>query len=171
MVIPTIRLSRESDVWKWKIHKQSWELLTFGKRQAGQYLFVSFKDLNGRYRNISVARCMLWTFVGKAPSGTEASHKDHNKRNNHIDNLIWETHAENMERTFRLQRTPYVDGDEDKLRAIELTIAVATGDGIDNRKKCSAIRWLQKNGIVPPSVPPQFIREWLFLNRRMRGAK
>lgn len=39
---------------------------------------------------------MLWTFKGVKPEGKEAAHLDSNPENNHIDNLDWVSHKENI---------------------------------------------------------------------------
>ncbi len=47
-----------------------------------------------------IHRLVLEAFVGSCPDGCEASHLDGNPKNNHHENLCWETHAENMQRTY-----------------------------------------------------------------------
>ena len=47
-----------------------------------------------------VHQLVLRVFVGDAPPGMETHHKDHNKLNNHLDNLEWITHSENIQRSF-----------------------------------------------------------------------
>lgn len=60
-----------------------------------------------RSRSRLVSRLVLTAFVGPAPKGHEASHKDGDQKNNRLDNLCWETHSQNEARkmqhgTFRV---------------------------------------------------------------------
>ena len=55
-----------------------------------------FKNKQGKEYYIS--RLVLSTFVGKPEVNIEASHVDGNKDNNHVSNLVWETHLQNMYR-------------------------------------------------------------------------
>ncbi len=59
------------------------------------YRFVRlYRD--GRSRGFRVHRLVLEAFVGPAPPGMEGCHyPDHNKANNRLGNLRWDTHAEN----------------------------------------------------------------------------
>lgn len=55
-------------------------------------------------RNVSrfVHRLVLEAFVGPRPSGMEACHfPDHDKSNNSLSNLRWDTHAENEKDNYR----------------------------------------------------------------------
>ena len=75
---------------------------------------------------------ILETFKGPKPSPEyECCHRDDDRSNNHIDNLYWGTHAENMKdasrngkMTVREGRRPILNED-DKLQAKEL---YATGN-------------------------------------------
>jgi len=60
--------------------------------------------VNGRRKWRSVHWLMLTTFVGECPAGMEGCHWDHNPANNAIDNLRWDTHANNgLDRTRRMR--------------------------------------------------------------------
>jgi hypothetical protein len=58
---------------------------------AEGYLFV---EVRGRRR--AIHQLVLEAFVGPRPPGMEGCHNDDNPANNHISNLRWDTHAENM---------------------------------------------------------------------------
>ncbi|MCP3683886.1 MAG: hypothetical protein GY861_14480 [bacterium] len=55
------------------------------------YLIVG---LDGKNKNIH--RLVLESFGGKCPEGMECCHIDGNRLNNNLENLKWDTHAENM---------------------------------------------------------------------------
>ena len=50
---------------------------------------------------LKVHRLVLEAFVGPCPSGHECRHLDGNPTNNHLGNLCWSTHADNMADTLR----------------------------------------------------------------------
>jgi hypothetical protein len=50
--------------------------------------------------NFHVGRIVLISFVGLPKKGQECSHLDGISGNNHLENLVWETHKENMGRTI-----------------------------------------------------------------------
>ena len=65
-------------------------------REAGKgYLIVGLSK-NGITSSVSIHRATLSVFRGSCPEGCEGSHIDGDKTNNRIDNLLWETHKENM---------------------------------------------------------------------------
>lgn len=51
--------------------------------------------LNSKKR-FRIHRLVMLAFVGPCPSGQEVCHKDGNPANNHLDNLRYGTHRENM---------------------------------------------------------------------------
>lgn len=53
-----------------------------------------------------VHQLVLETFVGKRPPGHVACHWDDDKSNNHIDNLRWGTHSDNMQDRVRNGKHP-----------------------------------------------------------------
>jgi len=55
--------------------------------------------LNGKMRYVH--RLVLIAFVGPCPEGCECNHKDGVKANNHLSNLEWVTHSENMKHGYR----------------------------------------------------------------------
>lgn len=61
------------------------------------YFQVEFK-INGIRNLMRVHRLVLEAFSGKCPDGMECSHLDGNGLNNHVENLIWESRADNNRR-------------------------------------------------------------------------
>ena len=59
------------------------------------YLYVSLYKNTQRTRFL-IHRLVLETFVGSCPEGMECLHKDHNRSNNHLSNLDWDTHKNNV---------------------------------------------------------------------------
>ena len=63
--------------------------------------YLRFK-LNGK--NVSIHRMVLETFKPiENMNLLEVNHKDGNKLNNHLDNLEWVTHRQNMEHTIHIK--------------------------------------------------------------------
>ena len=56
---------------------------------------------DGKKQNIPVHKLVLTTFSTPCPSGMECRHLDGNRTNNHISNLAWSTHSENLRDKFR----------------------------------------------------------------------
>lgn len=54
------------------------------------------------YRKIHVL--VISNFVCPKPPGYEVNHKDLNKRNNHVSNLEWVTHAHNIRHAAEIRR-------------------------------------------------------------------
>lgn len=72
----------------------SWQIDSGGYAQV--VLFVA----GARHRQ-SVHRLVLTTFVGQAPTGTEACHTDDDSLNNRLDNLRWDTRSANIQDMVR----------------------------------------------------------------------
>lgn len=51
--------------------------------------------MNKTQKGIKVGRLVLMAFVGNPPPGTEMFHIDGDRNNSRLDNLRWESHAEN----------------------------------------------------------------------------
>jgi hypothetical protein len=56
---------------------------------------------NKRPHTHGVARLVLLVFVGPCPPGSEASHINGIRSDNRINNLVWETHSENIRRAVK----------------------------------------------------------------------
>ncbi len=51
---------------------------------------------DGKFKNITVHKLVLETFIGDCPKGMECNHRDGKKANNCVTNLEWDTHLENI---------------------------------------------------------------------------
>jgi len=51
---------------------------------------------NGKRRRRYAHRLVLEAFVGPCPDGMECRHLDGNPQNNHVSNLRWDTHVNNV---------------------------------------------------------------------------
>ena len=58
-------------------------------------LFVNLWK-NNKQNVVRVHKLVLETFVGKCPEGMECCHNDGNSLNNHLSNLRWDTHTNNI---------------------------------------------------------------------------
>jgi hypothetical protein len=75
------------------------------------YRRVQLYDSKTRQRHtFAVHRLVMQAFVGDCPDGHEVNHKDGDKANNHLSNLEYVTHRENIQHSFkklnRTQRVP-----------------------------------------------------------------
>lgn len=66
-----------------------------GKNKYGYLQAVLYK--NTKKKDIRVNRIILEVFFRPPKEGEECNHKDGNKQNNHIENLEWCTHLQNMQ--------------------------------------------------------------------------
>ena len=91
---------------------------------------------NGKGYAFLAARLVLLTFVGAPPDPSfEASHKDGNSANDFVENLLWESHADNERRKVRHGTVIRGEGVAwSKLReseVIELRKRFANGESIE----------------------------------------
>ena len=104
------------------------------------YKFVSLWQ-EGRNHTGRVHRLVLSAFIGACPDGCEGSHKDGNRDNNCLDNLIWESGKENAKRKHEHGTT-------------------ARGKKIIQCKLSESdvpvIRELYRNGATPPKIGKRF---------------
>lgn len=67
------------------------------------YLTVKL-SANGRSKRIPVHRLVASAFLPHCKGVDEVNHKDFNRKNNHVENLEWVTHAGNIEKTIAAGR-------------------------------------------------------------------
>lgn len=64
------------------------------------YIEVILKSNSSKGKVFKVHRLVALHFISNPKNKSEVNHKDGNKRNNHIDNLIWATRNENQQHAF-----------------------------------------------------------------------
>ena len=74
-------------------------LLTLTKQASG-YLYVMVQLTNGKYKNCRVNRLVAHAFIPNPDDLPEVNHIDGNKENNHVSNLEWVTHSQNVKHSF-----------------------------------------------------------------------
>ena len=84
---PQYGITRDGRVWSFR--REKW--LVSHRTSNGKYLMVKL----GTARHALVHRLVLETFVGSCPDGMQCCHNDGNSLSNRIENLRWDTHANN----------------------------------------------------------------------------
>lgn len=72
--------------------------LALTKMKIGYYIVQPV--INGRNKPFYVHRLVAEHFIGPCPDGCEVNHRDGNKTNNHVSNLEYVTHKENVRHAF-----------------------------------------------------------------------
>jgi HNH endonuclease len=129
---PGYRVGSDGSVWSRRRRgpgrgfKTEWHRLRPGRKADG-YLHV---HLCPSSRSVwLIHRIVLQAFVGPCPEGMEARHLDGNPANNRLENLRWDTKAENMAdrdrhgRTMRGSRNGHATLDEAAVRSIRAEYA------------------------------------------------
>jgi transposase len=124
---------------------KGWTKLKGNQIQGGYIQLILTSEFKQYHRLIH--DLILEDFVGPVPPGLECRHLDGNPRNNHLDNLRWGTHVENMEDRKRHGRAPVGSKcknakitEEDVLRAVEMhkggwsIISIAKHFGVDRSR-------------------------------------
>jgi hypothetical protein len=83
-----------SDLGRVRTIKSGWiKTQTMNKRDRRLYMLLWKNNI---YQLFKVHRLVLFTFVGLPPRGHEACHNDGDPHNNKLDNLRWDTPANNQ---------------------------------------------------------------------------
>ena len=91
---PAYRVGSDGSVWRGQHQIRAY------RHKAGYRRVALLRDGKTCFR--LVHNLVLEAFVGPCPPGMEACHyPDHDKANNHLENLRWDTHAENMKDAYR----------------------------------------------------------------------
>ena len=97
----------------WKIYNENIEISNYGNIKVNGIIKKQQIDKDG-YRTISinkkqykVHRLVAQTFIPNPLNKKEVNHRDMNKANNHVNNLEWNTHLENMQHAFKNKNIGY----------------------------------------------------------------
>ncbi len=145
----SIRCKNEIELWVPYPHfPNTYEVSSFGRvrnKHTGKLQKINYQD---PYPRVSICgvpirlhRVICNTFIVECPDGYEVNHKDLNKRNNHVSNLEYVTHYENMQTSSR-DRNSYLWGG-------------ATLTESENTLKCLRCGhvWYPKPGTTPKVCP------------------
>lgn len=96
---PGYRIGSDGSVWSCrtnggKIGKNWKQMKPYGSRNRGGLLIALCRD-GEKYRR-HVHRLVLEAFLGACPPGMEGCHNNGDATDNHIENLRWDTHHNNM---------------------------------------------------------------------------
>ena len=59
------------------------------------YLFVKLIDENGKSKNKRINRLVAESYIPNPEGKRDVEHKDNNRKNNNLSNLMWSTHKDN----------------------------------------------------------------------------
>lgn len=91
----------DTDARVWVMRSGEWREVKQTVTPEG-YLIITAKNVVGEYKNARVHVLMLTAFVGPRPPGMYACHyPDHDKQNNSLENLRWDTPRENAIDNYR----------------------------------------------------------------------
>ncbi len=90
---PKYRVGTDGSVWS--IHYGNWRKLKPNPHRNGYHMYTITQQSHrkGFYEH----QLVLFAFIGPCPKGMECRHLDGNPGNNHLENLQWATHAQNMQ--------------------------------------------------------------------------
>ena len=88
------RIEEDGAVWSYRRNRY----LKPTRNSVGYYyVYIALEGLE----RISVHRLVTAKYIGQCPPGLETSHKDGNQTNNHWSNLEYNSHAENVKKSYR----------------------------------------------------------------------
>jgi len=106
------------EIWKSIPGHSRYEASNLGKvRYVGTNILVHLIEKSDGYMGVKIdglsfnlSRLILMAFAGLPTEGMEASHIDGDRNNNAIDNLVWESHFDNMarKRKFRYSNEIFI---------------------------------------------------------------
>jgi len=81
-----------------------WAISKYPQRILSPSIFAGYELVNlrtnGKSCGYRIHQLVMQSFVGPCPDGMEICHNDGNKRNNHLNNLRYDTHTNNMQDIF-----------------------------------------------------------------------
>ena len=144
------------EIWKeYKTQKTDIEVSNYGNIRGKKYFGIKFDESlitikNGRRYliNYPIFRLVWLVFNGEKPKGYVVHHKDHNKLNDKLDNLVLMTIAEHASHHHTGMKMPKVTPtDTDRAMLREMLHAI---EELEPRKKAGAYRQLLvKKKIIP----------------------
>ena len=117
------------------------------------YVRANLKGPDGRLHRVSFHTAVLEAFVGPRPTGHDASHLNGRRTDNRLENLCWETAAENNRR--KLEHGTLVHGEAHKCAKLkseqvadikkrvadgEKKISLARHYGVSNTLICNIVK-------------------------------
>ena len=77
------------------------------RKDSNGYLLVNLCR-NSKVQTFRVHRLVAQTFIPNPQNKQTVNHKDHNRQNNHVENLEWATHEEQCNKTWKKDRSKKV---------------------------------------------------------------
>ena len=68
----------------------------------GNYLIIGLSE-NNIVKKYSIHRLVATTFISNPEEKSDVDHIDHNMRNNHVSNLRWVSHKENLHHSYEIK--------------------------------------------------------------------
>ncbi len=85
--------------WQGKKHPHKGRALAQKTTRLGYRAVCLYRDQ--QCQHVRVHRLVLEAFVGPCPDGMEACHNDGDRQNNHLSNLRWDTHSNNVQDSIK----------------------------------------------------------------------
>ena len=103
----------------------------------GGYFLVSLKK-DGAHSMKSIHRLVATAFIENPLKLRDVNHKDGNKKNNHVDNLEWVSHSENIKHSYSVLK---------RKRKYNPVVCIETGEVFDNMKEASFFAGVSRGAI------------------------